>query len=225
MALKLEQVNITYRNGVKALDNVSFEIGTGLYGLLGSNGAGKSTLMRTIATLQLPDSGNVSFRNINALTHPVEIRKRLGYLPQDFGVYPKISAEDLLHYFALLKGISSGKERRTIIQHVLELTNLYESRKRYVESYSGGMKQRFGIAQMLLGNPELIIVDEPTSGLDPEERSRFIYIIRELSREKTVIFSTHIVNDIKGICHGVMRMEEGRMKMYITKPNEAHILF
>lgn len=174
MTLRIANLSKTYKNGVKALDGVNLEIGAGMFGLLGPNGAGKSSLMRTIATLQSPDAGSIMFNGINVLQDPMSLRKMLGYLPQEFGVYPKMSAEDLLDYFATLKGIASRAERSRLIREVLEITNLYEVRKKHVEGYSGGMKQRFGIAQLLLNHPQLIIVDEPTAGLDPAERNRFL---------------------------------------------------
>ncbi len=191
-----------------------------MFGLLGPNGAGKSTLMRTIATLQQPDSGRIAFGDISVLDKPMELRKVLGYLPQSFGVYPKVSAEKLLDYFAILKGIDSKKDRTTIIGEVLELTNLYEVRRKSVSGYSGGMKQRFGIAQLLLNNPKLIIVDEPTAGLDPAERNRFLNMIREVGATNTVIFSTHIVDDVKELCTDMAIMNGGRILQQLT-PAEA----
>lgn len=211
MKLSISNLTKTYSNGVKALDNLSLEIGSGMFGLLGPNGAGKSTLMRTIATLQNPDCGKIIFNNINVLDNPMELRKILGYLPQSFGVYPKVSAEKLLDYFAVLKGVASKRERNMIVQQVLELTNLFDVRKKSVSGYSGGMKQRFGIAQLLLNSPRLIIVDEPTAGLDPAERNRFLNVLREIGTENTVIFSTHIVDDIKELCTDMAIMNEGRI--------------
>lgn len=216
MNLTINNLTKVYSNGVKAVDNLSLEIGTGMFGLLGPNGAGKSTLMRTIATLQMPDRGSISFRDIDVLQEPMRLRKILGYLPQSFGVYPKVSALNLLEYFATLKGISSKKERDTLIDKVLEITNLYEARKKHVSSYSGGMKQRFGIAQMLLNNPQLIIVDEPTAGLDPAERQRFLNILREIGMENTVIFSTHIVDDVKELCTDMAIMNGGQVLQQIA---------
>ncbi len=220
MKLDIQQLQITYPNGVKALDGVSLHIGTGMFGLLGPNGAGKSTLMRIIATLQKPDAGAVSFGDINLLGDPMALRKVLGYLPQDFGVYPKVSAESLLDYFALLKGIDSKADRKAIIQEVLEITNLFDVRKKEVAAFSGGMKQRFGIAQLLLNKPKLIVVDEPTAGLDPVERNRFLNVLREIGVENTVIFSTHIVEDIKDLCHQVAILNQGKMLLQST-PTEA----
>jgi ABC-type multidrug transport system ATPase subunit len=193
------------------LDNVCFETGEGMFGLLGPNGAGKSTLMRTIATLQRPDSGSIAFDDINVLKDEMSLRKILGYLPQEFGVYPKTSASDLLEYLALLKGISSAKDRESVIMYALELTNLYEVRNEYVEGFSGGMKRRFGIAQLLLNDPKLIIVDEPTAGLDPAERNRFLNILREIASSNIIIFSTHIVDDIKDLCNDMAVLNKGRI--------------
>jgi ABC-type multidrug transport system ATPase subunit len=201
----------TYNNGIRALDNVCFETGEGMFGLLGPNGAGKSTLMRTIATLQRPDSGSIAFDDINVLKDEMSLRKILGYLPQEFGVYPKTSASDLLEYLALLKGISSAKDRESVIMYALELTNLYEVRNEYVEGFSGGMKRRFGIAQLLLNDPKLIIVDEPTAGLDPAERNRFLNILREIASSNIIIFSTHIVDDIKDLCNDMAVLNKGRI--------------
>lgn len=211
MHLTITQLSKTYKNGVKALDHVDLEIGKGMFGLLGPNGAGKSSLMRTVATLQSPDSGSIVFEGIDVLKDPLSLRKILGYLPQEFGVYPKMSAERLLDYFAMLKGISSTKERTRLIQYVLEITNLYEARKKNVDSYSGGMKQRFGIAQLLLNNPKLIIVDEPTAGLDPAERHRFLNVLREIASSNIIIFSTHIVDDVKDLCNDLAIMNAGKV--------------
>ncbi|MDA9245373.1 ABC transporter ATP-binding protein, partial [Polaribacter sp.] len=207
-------------NGVKAIDDLSIEIGKGMFGLLGPNGAGKSSLMRTIATLQTPDSGTITFGDINVLEDKMSLRKVLGYLPQSFGVYPKMSAEDLLDYFATLKGISNKEERKAIVKEVLEITNLYDVRRKYVAGYSGGMKQRFGIAQLLLNNPKLIIVDEPTAGLDPAERHRFLNVLREVGTNSTVIFSTHIVEDVKELCNEMAILNGGRILKHTT-PQEA----
>ncbi len=214
--LSIQQLTKVYSNGVKAVDNLSLEIGPGMFGLLGPNGAGKSTLMRTIATLQSPDSGSINFHGINVLEDPMSLRKILGYLPQEFGVYPKVSAERLLGYFARLKGVEKKQERQALIQKALEVTNLYEVRTKHVSSYSGGMKQRFGIAQMLLSKPQLIIVDEPTAGLDPAERQRFLNILREIGTEHTVLFSTHIVDDVKELCHEMAIMNGGRILQQTT---------
>lgn len=211
MKLKINNLSKTYKNGVKALDNLNLEIGSGMFGLLGPNGAGKSSLMRTIATLQKPDSGTIEFEGINVLEDNIALRKILGYLPQEFGVYPNMSAEKLLDYFARLKGISSRTERKELVKKVLEVTNLYDQRSKYVSGYSGGMKQRFGIAQLLLNNPKLIIVDEPTAGLDPAERHRFLNVLREIGTNHTVIFSTHIVDDVKELCHEMAILNGGKI--------------
>lgn len=220
MKLVIKDLSKTYKNGVKAIDDLSLEIGTGMFGLLGPNGAGKSTLMRTIATLQSPDSGSITFGDINVLENHLPLRKILGYLPQSFGVYPKMSAEGLLDYFAMLKGVDSKLDRKQLVKEVLEVTNLYEVRKKYVEGYSGGMKQRFGIAQMLLNKPKLIIVDEPTAGLDPAERHRFLNILREIGTNSTVVFSTHIVDDVKDLCNGMAILNGGRI-LKNTTPEKA----
>ena len=220
MKLVIENLSKTYKNGVKALDDLSIEIGPGMFGLLGPNGAGKSTLMRTIATLQKPDAGSIRFGDINILEQQNEFRKVLGYLPQDFGVYPNMSAVDLLDYFARLKGISNASERREIVNRVLEVTNLYEVRRKSVSGYSGGMKQRFGIAQLLLNDPKLIIVDEPTAGLDPAERHRFLNVLREIGTNNIVIFSTHIVDDVNELCHEMAILNGGHLLERST-PKEA----
>lgn len=216
MKLIIQDLSKTYKNGVKAIDDLSLEIGTGMFGLLGPNGAGKSTLMRTIATLQSPDSGTITFGDINVLENPMALRKVLGYLPQSFGVYPKMSAEELLDYFATLKGVASKEDRSKLVKEVLEITNLYEVRKKHVAGYSGGMKQRFGIAQLLLNNPKLIIVDEPTAGLDPAERHRFLNVLREVGTNCTVIFSTHIVDDVKELCNEMVIVNGGRILKHTT---------
>ena len=220
MKLSINNLTKTYSNKVKALDNISLEIGKGMFGLLGPNGAGKSTLMRTIATLQSPDSGEINFNNIDVLKDQLSLRKILGYLPQSFGVYPKMSAEELLNYFALLKGISEKKEREPLIEKLLEITNLTDVRKKNVSGYSGGMKQRFGIAQLLLNNPQLIIVDEPTAGLDPAERHRFLNVLREVGTNSTVIFSTHIVDDVKELCNDMAILNGGRILRHV-KPLDS----
>ncbi|MEO9966515.1 MAG: ABC transporter ATP-binding protein [Reichenbachiella sp.] len=219
MSLSISNLSKTYANGVHAIDQLNLDMGAGMFALLGPNGAGKSSLMRTIATLQLPDTGEISFNDIDVLSDPMKLRKVLGYLPQEFGVYPKESANNLLDYFAILKGVSSSKERRILIEKVLELTNLTDVRKKHVSGYSGGMKQRFGIAQMLLNDPKLIIVDEPTSGLDPAERTRFLNILREIGTENTVIFSTHIVDDVKEICNDMAIINGGQVLKHDTPTN------
>lgn len=222
MKLTIENLTKTYKNGVKAIDDLNIEIGTGMFGLLGPNGAGKSSLMRTIATLQSPDSGTVHFNGLDVLNNKIEFRKTLGYLPQEFGVYPKMSANDLLHYFASLKGITNKKERNDIVDKALEVTNLSNVRNKNVAGYSGGMKQRFGIAQLLLNNPKLIIVDEPTAGLDPAERHRFLNVLREIGTNHIVIFSTHIVDDVKELCTDMAILNGGRILAHAT-PKEMTI--
>ncbi len=220
MSLKISNLTKTYNNGVKALDGVNLEIESGMFGLLGPNGAGKSSLMRTIATLQQPDSGTIQFDDIDVLKDKNSLRKILGYLPQEFGVYPNMSAEILLDYFAQLKGITNKDERKKIIKEVLEITNLYNVRKKNVSGYSGGMKQRFGIAQLLLNNPKLIIVDEPTAGLDPAERHRFLNVLREIGTNHIVIFSTHIVDDVRELCNNIAILNGGKI-LYKGTPSEA----
>ncbi len=209
MDLQITNVSKTYPNGLKALNNINLTIGKGMFGLLGPNGAGKSTLMRTIAALQDPDSGNITLGDIDVLQQKTELRKNLGYLPQDFGFYPKVSALSLLNHFAVLKGINNKGERKEIVEALLQQTNLYADRKRNVSDYSGGMRQRFGIAQALLGNPKLIIVDEPTAGLDPMERNRFHNLLSEIGEQVIVILSTHIVDDVKSLCNNMVIMNKG----------------
>lgn len=211
MELKINNISKTYANGLKALDNVNLTIGKGMFGLLGPNGAGKSSLMRTIAGLQAPDSGEIFLGDLNALTQKEELRKVLGYLPQDFGFYPKVNAVELLNHIAILKGISNKSERKEIVEGLLHQTNLFEARKRNVSEYSGGMRQRFGIAQALLGNPKLIIVDEPTAGLDPMERNRFHNLLSEIGENTIVILSTHIVDDVKNLCNRVVVLTSGHI--------------
>lgn len=220
MSLVIKNLSKTYTNKVKALDNLSLEIGQGMFGLLGPNGAGKSTLMRTIATLQTPDTGSIEFNDIDIIEDKISLRKTLGYLPQSFGVYPNMSAEKLLNYFAKLKGISNKEERKKLINELLDITNLTDVKKKYVSGYSGGMKQRFGIAQLLLNNPQLIIVDEPTAGLDPAERQRFLNVLREVGTNSTVIFSTHIVDDVKELCNDMAILNGGRILKHI-KPQDS----
>lgn len=209
--LKIQQLTKSYHNGVKALDGITLGIPNGLFGLLGPNGAGKSSLMRTLATLQLPDSGQIHFDGDNVLQNPQEMRNKLGYLPQDFGVYPKISAIDLLNHLAVLKGLQNKNERKEQVISLLQQTNLYEVRKRSVSTFSGGMRQRFGIAQALLGNPQLIIVDEPTAGLDPQERNRFHDLLSEIGEARVVILSTHIVEDVNDLCPEMAVMAKGKL--------------
>ena len=218
--LQIDQLSKTYPNGVKALDGVTLTIPRGMYGLLGPNGAGKSTLMRTLATLQDSDSGTVQFGALNVLQDKEEVRKRLGYLPQDFGVYPKISAVDMLDHLALLKGVTNGKERKELVDAMLSRCNLYEVRKKALTSYSGGMRQRFGIAQALLGNPRLLIVDEPTAGLDPGERNRFYNLLSEVGENVVVILSTHIVQDVMELCTKMAIINKGRV-LYEGAPDLA----
>lgn len=220
MNLIIRDLTKTYPNGVKALNQINLTLEKGMFGLLGPNGAGKSTLMRTIATLQDPDSGSIMLGDIDVIGQKQEVRKVLGYLPQDFGFYPKVSALDLLNHFAILKGISDKKERKEIVEALLQQTNLFEDRKRNVSEYSGGMRQRFGIAQALLGNPKLIIVDEPTAGLDPMERNRFHNILSEIGEQVIVILSTHIVDDVRTLCNRMVVMNHGTILLEGT-PAEA----
>src|SRR5687767_5585362 len=209
--LQITGLSKTYSNGVKALQDVDLTIPTGMFGLLGPNGAGKSTLMRTIATLQEADSGSITLGDIDVLRQKDEVRKVLGYLPQEFGVYPRVTAEALLDHFAILKGIHKGKERRELVAALLRRTNLYEVRKQNLGTYSGGMRQRFGIAQALIGNPKLIIVDEPTAGLDPGERVRFHNLLSEIGENVVVILSTHIVEDVSDLCSRMAIISGGRV--------------
>ncbi|AXC11417.1 ABC transporter ATP-binding protein [Acidisarcina polymorpha] len=211
MALTITGLSKTYPNGVKALKNLSLTIGNNMFGLLGPNGAGKSTLMRTVATLQDPDSGTISLDGIDVLKEKNAVRKLLGYLPQEFGVYPKLSALDMLTHLAVLKGISSSTERRDMVDTLLRQTNLWEARKKALSTYSGGMKQRFGIAQALLANPKLIIVDEPTAGLDPAERNRFLNLLSSIANNVTVILSTHIVDDVRELCPRMAIISNGEV--------------
>lgn len=213
MDLRIENLSKRYPNGTQALQNVSLDIPQGMFGLLGPNGAGKSTLMRTLATLQEADSGRAMLGDIDVLRQKDAIRRVLGYLPQEFGLYPKVSAEALLSHFAVLKGISNAKERREVVDALLQQTNLYEHRRQALGSFSGGMKQRFGIAQALLGNPKLIIVDEPTAGLDPEERVRFHNLLSAIGQKIIVILSTHIVSDVTDLCHSMAIIHEGRVRV------------
>jgi ABC-type multidrug transport system ATPase subunit len=209
--LSIRNLSKTYPNGVQALNHVTLEIPVGMFGLLGPNGAGKSTLMRTIATLQQADEGGITFGEIDVLRQPDQLRKTLGYLPQDFGVYPRISALDMLDHIAVLKGILKRGERRKLVDELLHRTNLYDARKKALKSYSGGMRQRFGIAQALIGNPALIIVDEPTAGLDPEERNRFLNVLSDIGEQKVVILSTHIVEDVADLCPRMAILADGRI--------------
>lgn len=209
--LSISNVSKTYGNGVKALNNVNLEIKKGLFGLLGPNGAGKSSLMRTISTLQLPDEGSITFGDINVIEQPNDLRRTLGYLPQDFGVYPRVSALELLDHLAILKGLDNAKERKEVVDGLLAHTNLFQHRKKAVSGYSGGMRQRFGIAQALLGDPDLLIVDEPTAGLDPEERNRFHNLLVSLGEDKVIILSTHIVDDVSELCSNMAVLGAGQI--------------
>jgi ABC-2 type transport system ATP-binding protein len=211
MQLQIENLCKRYSNGVQALENVSLTIPTGMFGLLGPNGAGKSTLMRTLATLQEADSGAVFLGDVDVLKEKEELRRHLGYLPQEFGLYPKVTALDMLDHFAMLKGIRNARERRKVVDALLEKTNLVAARKRQLGTFSGGMKQRFGIAQALLGDPKLIIVDEPTAGLDPEERNRFHNLLAEIGANIIVILSTHIVSDVNDLCPQMAILHGGRV--------------
>ena len=218
--LVISNLSKTYANGVKALDNISIEIENGMFGLLGPNGAGKSTLMRTLATLQEADSGTAMLNDIDILNQPAELRKTLGYLPQEFGVYSKITAEQLLNHLAILKGITNSKERKELVRYLLDKVNLYDKRNKSVKGFSGGMKQRVGIAQSLIGNPNLIIVDEPTAGLDPGERNRFYNLLADVGKEVIVILSTHIVDDVRELCTNMAVMNAGQI-VYKGAPQNA----
>lgn len=218
--LEIRDVSKTYSNGVQALKDVSLTIPAGMYGLLGPNGAGKSTLMRILATLQDPDEGSVTLGDIDVVHQKDEVRKTLGYLPQEFGVYPKVSAEDLLDHFALLKGIAQRRARREVVAALLRQTNLWEVRRQKLGGYSGGMKQRFGVAVALLGNPRLLIVDEPTAGLDPAERVRFLNLLSELGENSVVLLSTHIVEDVSELCTNMAIIDQGEILLE-TEPLRA----
>jgi ABC-type multidrug transport system ATPase subunit len=209
MELRIEGLSKTYPNGVRAVDDVSLTVPQGMFGLLGPNGAGKSTLMRILATLQEPDTGSATLGDIDMLTEKDRVRETLGYLPQEFGLYPKVRAQDLLDHFAILKGITDRKERKQIVEALLDQTNLTDARKRKLGGFSGGMRQRFGIAVALLGDPRLIIVDEPTAGLDPEERVRFLNLLSELGENAVVILSTHIVEDVSELCSRMAVISRG----------------
>jgi len=213
MLLRIENLSKTYPNGTRALDDVSLAIAPGMFGLLGPNGAGKSTLMRIVATLQEPDTGRVRLGDIDVLCNKEAVRRTLGYLPQEFGVYPKVSAEDLLDHFAVLKGITHRGERQRLVSALLEQTNLHNDRSKLLGGFSGGMRHRFGIAVALLGDPRLIIVDEPTAGLDPEERVRFLNLLAELGQNSIVILSTHIVDDVSELCSRVAIIDRGRIRL------------
>jgi ABC-2 type transport system ATP-binding protein len=213
--LSIRNLSHVYANGTRALDDVSLDIGRGMYGLLGPNGAGKSTLMRCIATLQAPSAGSISFapngQTVDIVREPERLRRMLGYLPQDFGVYPRVSALDMLDHLAVLKGIGNPRERRATVEALLTQVNLWDVRKKPIAGFSGGMRQRFGIAQALIGNPKLIIVDEPTAGLDPEERNRFNNLLSEIGQNVVVILSTHIVDDVADLCSQMAIIAAGRI--------------
>ena len=216
--LELTGVSHVYANGTRALDDVTLSIPRGMYGLLGPNGAGKSTLMRTIATLQTPTQGAIRFGDLDIIAQPEALRRTLGYLPQDFGVYPRVSAYDMLDHMAVLKGVSSAADRKATVETLLNQVNLWPVRKKALAGFSGGMRQRFGIAQALIGNPELIIVDEPTAGLDPEERNRFLNLLAEIGENVVVILSTHIVEDVSDLCPRMAVMAAGRFSNRTTSP-------
>jgi ABC-2 type transport system ATP-binding protein len=220
VALTINNLSKTYPNGVKALKNLSLSIGNSMFGLVGPNGAGKSSLMRTIATLQDPDSGTISLDGIDVLRQKDQVRRILGYLPQEFGVYPKISALDMLQHLAVMKGMTSSAERKETVDALLQQTNLWDVRKKALATFSGGMKQRFGIAQALLGNPRLIIVDEPTAGLDPAERNRFLNLLSSLGSDRTVILSTHIVDDVRQLCPRMAIIAAGELLLE-GSPNDT----
>ena len=211
--LEIANLSHTYANGTVALNDVSLSIPRGMFGLLGPNGAGKSTLMRTVATLQAPTAGSIRFNDIDVLAEPERLRRTLGYLPQDFGVYPRVSALAMLDQMAILKGITSKGERKSVVETLLAQTNLWAVRDKAIAGFSGGMRQRFGIAQALIGNPELIIVDEPTAGLDPEERNRFLNLLAAIGDNVVVILSTHIVDDVADLCPRMAVLAGGRLQL------------
>ncbi len=210
--LRIHGVSKTYPGGIRALDNVSLDIPRGMFGLLGPNGAGKTTLMRSVATLSEPDQGEILFQDLDVRRQKDDVRRILGYLPQEFGVYPRMSALDLLDHLAVLKGFTATKPRRELVDHLLRLTNLWDVRKRKLGTFSGGMRQRFGIAQALIGDPRLIIVDEPTAGLDPEERSRFLALLSDIGEDVVIVFSTHIVDDVSDVCQGMAILIGGQVR-------------
>jgi len=220
MQLRISNLSKTYPNGVQALKDVSLTINNGLFGLLGPNGAGKSSLMRTIATLQDADTGSIFLDELDVLNNKDEVRKSLGYLPQEFGVYPNVSAEELLNHVALLKGVADNKQRKELVNALLAQTNLFDVRKKKLGGFSGGMKQRFGIAQALIGSPKIIIVDEPTAGLDPTERNRFLNLLSEISEQVIVILSTHIVDDVRELCSQMAIINKGEV-MFHGHPQDA----
>jgi ABC-type multidrug transport system ATPase subunit len=211
--LSIENLTHVYGNGTRALDGVSLEVPTGMFGLLGPNGAGKSTLMRSIATLQTPTSGSIRFGDIDVIKDPEQLRRTLGYLPQDFGVYPRVSAYDMLDHMAVLKGVAGARERKDTVETLLNQVNLWPVRKKALAGFSGGMRQRFGIAQALIANPRLIIVDEPTAGLDPEERNRFLNLLAEIGENVVVILSTHIVEDVADLCPRMAVLAGGQIQL------------
>lgn len=211
--LSIKNLVHVYANGTRALDDVSLEVPTGMFGLLGPNGAGKSTLMRSIATLQTPTSGSIDFDGIDAIKDPDKLRRTLGYLPQDFGVYPRVSAYDMLDHMAVLKGIAGARDRKATVESLLQQVNLWGVRKKAIAGFSGGMRQRFGIAQALIGNPKLIIVDEPTAGLDPEERNRFLNLLAEIADNVVIILSTHIVEDVADLCPRMAVLAGGKIQL------------
>lgn len=217
--LRIKNLNLTYKNGYNAINGISLNIKNGMFGLLGPNGAGKSSLMKTIVGLQKPSSGTIEFNDVDIVEQTDYIKKNLGFLPQDFGVYPKVNAYDLLNHIAILKGVNNKIERQNQIQFLLEKVNLWHFKDKEVHTFSGGMKQRFGVAQALLGNPKIIIVDEPTAGLDPEERNRFNTLLSDISREVVVILSTHLVEDVKNLCSEMTIMNRGRI-LKTGKPKE-----
>ena len=225
MELKIENLSKTYANGVRALNGINLTLKTGMFGLLGPNGAGKSSLMRTIATLQEADGGSITYNDgyhpeVDILNQKDIVRQMIGYLPQEFGVYPKIDAVTLLNHLAVLKGITDATKRKKIVDILLEKTNLTQVRNKNLGGFSGGMKQRFGIAQALLGDPKILIVDEPTAGLDPEERNRFLNMLSDLSNDKIIIYSTHIVEDVQELCKNVAIINKGQV-VFAGSPNEA----
>ncbi len=222
--LTIENLTHVYGNGTRALDDVSLSIPKGMFGLLGPNGAGKSTLMRSIATLQTPTSGSIRFGDIDVIRDPEQLRRVLGYLPQDFGVYPRVSAYDMLDHMAVLKGISNGKDRKQTVEALLNQVNLWPVRGKALAGFSGGMRQRFGIAQALIGNPELIIVDEPTAGLDPEERNRFLNLLAEVGENVVIILSTHIVEDVTDLCPRMAVLAGGKIQLEGSPVELTHAL-
>ncbi|TAJ62675.1 ABC transporter ATP-binding protein [Brevundimonas sp.] len=222
--LTIENLTHVYGNGTRALDDVSLSIPKGMFGLLGPNGAGKSTLMRSIATLQTPTSGSIRFGDIDVIRNPEQLRRVLGYLPQDFGVYPRVSAYDMLDHMAVLKGISNGRDRKATVEALLHQVNLWPVRGKALAGFSGGMRQRFGIAQALIGNPELIIVDEPTAGLDPEERNRFLNLLAEVGENVVVILSTHIVEDVTDLCPRMAVLAGGKIQLEGSPVELTHAL-